>query len=107
MTSFRVAGSPPWQWTNLWKSMRAASQLVTSRASPRGACKSDIASHELRRAAGIEAPLSVSGLPKRLYQPIPSDRQAEHAPDDDNVDWQPVYADDKRCVVCRYNRVLN
>ena len=46
------------------------------------------------------------GLLKRLYQPFPWDRQAEHAPDDDKVDWQPVFADDPRGVVCRYNQVL-
>lgn len=45
-------------------------------------------------------------LVKRLYQPFPWDRQAEHAPDDDKVDWQPVFADDPRGMICRYNRVL-
>src|SRR4030095_905378 len=46
------------------------------------------------------------GLLKRLYQPFPWDRQAEHAPDDDKVDWQPIFADGPGGVVCRYNRVL-
>src|SRR4029450_10932593 len=45
-------------------------------------------------------------LLKRLYQPFPWDRQAEHAPDDDKVDWQPIFADGPGGVVCRYNRVL-
>ena len=46
------------------------------------------------------------GLLKRLYEPFPWDRQAEHAPDDDRVDWQPVFAEGPRGVVCRYNQVL-
>ena len=46
------------------------------------------------------------GLLKRLYEPFPWDRQAEHAPDDDKVDWQPVFAEGLRGVVCRYNQVL-
>lgn len=46
------------------------------------------------------------GLLKRLYQPFPWDRQAEHAPDDDKVGWQPVFADGPRGVMCRYNQVL-
>ena len=46
------------------------------------------------------------GLLKRLYEPFPWDRQAEHAPDDDKVDWQPVFAEGPRGVVCRYNQVL-
>lgn len=45
-------------------------------------------------------------LLKRLYQPFPWDRQAEHAPDDGKVDWQPVFAEGLRGVVCRYNQVL-
>ena len=46
------------------------------------------------------------GLLKRLYEPFPWDRQAEHAPDDEKVDWQPVFAEGLRGVVCRYNQVL-
>src|SRR5881396_2323896 len=30
-------------------------------------------------------------LLKRLYEPVPWDRQAEHAPDDAKVAWQPVF----------------
>ena len=45
-------------------------------------------------------------LLKRLYQRFPWDRQAEHAPDDEKVDWQPVFAEGLRGVVCRYNQVL-
>lgn len=53
---------------------------------------------ELRRRA--------PGLLKCLYQPFPFDRQAEHAPDDAKVGWQPVFEDGPRGLVCRYNRAL-
>jgi alpha-ketoglutarate-dependent taurine dioxygenase len=46
------------------------------------------------------------GLLKRLYQPLPFDRQAEHAPDDAKVGWQPVFSDGVRGRICRYNRAL-
>ena len=53
---------------------------------------------ELRRRA--------PDLVKCLYQPFPFDRQAEHAPDDAKVGWQPVFEDGPRGLVCRYNRAL-
>ncbi len=46
------------------------------------------------------------GLLKRLFQPFPFDRQAEHAPDDAKVAWQPVFAEGPSGLVCRYNRAL-
>jgi len=42
----------------------------------------------------------------RLYRPFPWDRQAEHAPDDSKVAWQPVFAYDARGLVCRCNEAL-
>jgi alpha-ketoglutarate-dependent taurine dioxygenase len=42
----------------------------------------------------------------RLYQPFPWDRQAEHAPDDEKVSWQPVFQSDGRDVLARYNEAL-
>jgi alpha-ketoglutarate-dependent taurine dioxygenase len=47
-----------------------------------------------------------AGLLKRLYEPFPFDRQAEHAPDDPKVEWQPVFAEKPDGPVCRYNRAL-
>jgi len=47
-----------------------------------------------------------SGLLKRLYEPFPFDRQAEHAPEDAKVTWQPVFAERADGPVCRYNRAL-
>jgi alpha-ketoglutarate-dependent taurine dioxygenase len=46
------------------------------------------------------------GLLKRLYEPFPFDRQAEHAPEDAKVTWQPVFAEKADGPVCRYNRAL-
>jgi alpha-ketoglutarate-dependent taurine dioxygenase len=46
------------------------------------------------------------GLLKRLYQPFPFDRQAEHIPDDGKVEWQPIFADKADGLLCRYNRAL-
>jgi alpha-ketoglutarate-dependent taurine dioxygenase len=46
------------------------------------------------------------GLLKRLYEPFPFDRQAEHAPEDAKVTWQPVFAEGADGPVCRYNRAL-
>jgi len=45
-------------------------------------------------------------LLKRLYEPFPFDRQAEHAPEDAKVTWQPVFAERADGPVCRYNRAL-
>jgi alpha-ketoglutarate-dependent taurine dioxygenase len=42
----------------------------------------------------------------RLYRPFPWDRQAEHAPGDDKVAWQPVFHSDGRDLVARYNETL-
>lgn len=42
----------------------------------------------------------------RLYRPFPWDRQAEHAPDDDRVAWQPMFHLDRRDLVARYNDAL-
>jgi alpha-ketoglutarate-dependent taurine dioxygenase len=42
----------------------------------------------------------------RLYRPLPWDRQAEHAPGDDKVAWQPVFHSDGRNLVARYNEAL-
>lgn len=46
------------------------------------------------------------GLLKRLYEPFPFDRQAEHAPGDVKVTRQPVFAQGPQGLVCRYNRAL-
>jgi hypothetical protein len=46
------------------------------------------------------------GLLKRLFEPFPFDRQAEHAPDDPKVEWQPIFAERTDGLVCRYNRAL-
>jgi alpha-ketoglutarate-dependent taurine dioxygenase len=46
------------------------------------------------------------GLLKRLCQPFPFDRQAEHAPDDAKIGWQPVFEDGGSGLVCRYNQAL-
>jgi len=46
------------------------------------------------------------GLLPRLYRPFPWDRQAEHAPGDDKVAWQPVFQSDGRDLLVRYNEVL-
>ena len=42
----------------------------------------------------------------RLYRPFPWDRQAEHAPGDDKIAWQPVFHSDGRDLVARYNETL-
>jgi alpha-ketoglutarate-dependent taurine dioxygenase len=42
----------------------------------------------------------------RLYRPFPWDRQAEHAPHDDRVAWQPVFHLDRGDLVARYNDAL-
>ncbi len=42
----------------------------------------------------------------RLYRPFPWDRQAEHAPDDERVAWQPVFQRDGDDVLARYNDAL-
>ena len=42
----------------------------------------------------------------RLYRPFPWDRQAEHAPGDDKVAWQPVFHSAGRDLVARYNETL-
>ena len=45
-------------------------------------------------------------LLERLYQPVPWDRQAEHAPDDQKVSWQPVFERTGGGVRGRYNQSL-
>jgi alpha-ketoglutarate-dependent taurine dioxygenase len=42
----------------------------------------------------------------RLYRPFPWDRQAEHAPDDSKVGWQPVFEYDGRLLLGRFNERL-
>ena len=42
----------------------------------------------------------------RLYRPFPWDRQAEHAPGDEKVSWQPVFQSDGRDLLARYNEGL-
>ena len=43
---------------------------------------------------------------KRLYEPVPWDRQAEHAPDDAKVSWQPVFERPAGGLRARYNHTL-
>ncbi len=45
-------------------------------------------------------------LLRRLYQPFPWDRQAEHAPDDDKVARQPVFESAAGGLLGRYNQSL-
>jgi alpha-ketoglutarate-dependent taurine dioxygenase len=45
-------------------------------------------------------------LVRRLYEPVPWDRQAEHAPDDAKVSRQPVFEQTARGLHCRYNQSL-
>ena len=45
-------------------------------------------------------------LLKRLYEPVPWDRQAEHAPDDVKVAWQPVFERTAGSLRGRYNHSL-
>ena len=45
-------------------------------------------------------------LLERLYQPVPWDRQAEHAPDDAKVSWQPVFERAADAIRGRYNQSL-
>jgi alpha-ketoglutarate-dependent taurine dioxygenase len=42
----------------------------------------------------------------RLYRPFPWDRQAEHAPGDAKVAWQPVFTYDARGLIGRCNEAL-
>ncbi len=42
----------------------------------------------------------------RLYRPFPWDRQAEHAPGDEKVAWQPVFQYDGQGLLCRCNDAL-
>ena len=45
-------------------------------------------------------------LLERLYQPVPWDRQAEHAPDDEKVSWQSVFERTASGIRGRYNLSL-
>jgi alpha-ketoglutarate-dependent taurine dioxygenase len=45
-------------------------------------------------------------LVRRLYEPLPWDRQAEHAPDDAKVSRQPVFEKTDGGLHCRYNQSL-
>jgi alpha-ketoglutarate-dependent taurine dioxygenase len=45
-------------------------------------------------------------LVRRLYEPVPWDRQAEHTPDDAKVSRQPVFEPAARGLRCRYNQSL-
>jgi alpha-ketoglutarate-dependent taurine dioxygenase len=47
-----------------------------------------------------------AGLLPRLYRPFPWDRQAEHAPEDEKVAWQPVFQYDGQGLLCRCNEAL-
>jgi hypothetical protein len=42
----------------------------------------------------------------RLYRAFPWDRQAEHAPGDEKVAWQPVFRYDAHGLRCRCNAAL-
>src|SRR5215813_10048044 len=42
----------------------------------------------------------------RLYEPVPWDRQAEHAPDDAKVSWQPIFERTGSGLRGRYNESL-
>jgi alpha-ketoglutarate-dependent taurine dioxygenase len=42
----------------------------------------------------------------RLYRAFPWDRQAEHAPDDEKVAWQPVFQRGGQGLLARYNEAL-
>src|SRR5262249_10032759 len=44
--------------------------------------------------------------PRRLSEPVPWDRQAEHAPDDAKVSWQPVFERAGSGLRGRYNESL-
>jgi Taurine catabolism dioxygenase TauD, TfdA family len=45
-------------------------------------------------------------LLRRLHEPFPWDRQAEHAPDDDKVAHEPVFESGAAGLLCRYNHSL-
>ena len=45
-------------------------------------------------------------LLRRLHEPFPWDRQAEHAPNDDKVARQPVFEPTSAGLRCRYNHAL-
>jgi alpha-ketoglutarate-dependent taurine dioxygenase len=45
-------------------------------------------------------------LVRCLYEPVPWDRQAEHAPDDGKVSRQPIFEQTARGLRCRYNQSL-
>jgi alpha-ketoglutarate-dependent taurine dioxygenase len=45
-------------------------------------------------------------LLRRLHEPFPWDRQAEHAPDDDKVAHEPVFESGPAGLRCRYNHSL-
>jgi alpha-ketoglutarate-dependent taurine dioxygenase len=42
----------------------------------------------------------------RLYRPFPWDKQAEHAPGDEKVGWQPVFQEDEGGFLARCNAAL-
>jgi len=46
------------------------------------------------------------GLVRRLFEPVPWDRQAEHASDDGKVSRQPIFEQTARGLRCRYNQSL-
>jgi alpha-ketoglutarate-dependent taurine dioxygenase len=76
--------------------------LLCLNRAPEGGVSRFVSLTDAHDALGRQAP----GLLKRLYQPFPFDRQAEHAPDDDKVGWQPVFSDGASGLICRYNRAL-
>jgi hypothetical protein len=45
-------------------------------------------------------------LLRRLHEPFPWDRQAEHAPDDAKVSHEPVFESGSAGLLCRYNHSL-
>jgi alpha-ketoglutarate-dependent taurine dioxygenase len=76
--------------------------LLCLNQAPEGGVSRFVSLTDAHDTLGRRAP----GLLKRLYEPFPFDRQAEHAPEDAKVTWQPVFAERTDGPVCRYNRAL-
>jgi alpha-ketoglutarate-dependent taurine dioxygenase len=76
--------------------------LLCLNQAPEGGVSRFVSLADAHDTLGRRAP----GLLKRLYEPFPFDRQAEHAPEDAKVTWRPVFAERVDGPVCRYNRAL-
>ena len=76
--------------------------LLCLNRAPEGGVSRFVSLADAHDTLGRRAP----GLLKRLFEGFPFDRQAEHAPDDPKVEWQPVFAERTDGLVCRYNRAL-